>query len=111
MTQSVEEQVTVTRDYRDNVIEDLANFEGRYFSDELETFYTLSLEGEALMVHHRRRDDANLTPVVKDTFTGGGLVYSFERSGSSVERSGSGDVTGFYVANGRTRDVHFELVP
>ena len=81
----------------------LADFEGRYFSEELETFYTLALEHGELVVHHRRRDDANLTPVVKDTFTGGGLIYSFERSGGS-------DVFGFYVANGRTRDVHFERV-
>ncbi len=54
-------------------------------------------------MHHRRRDDANLTPVVKDVFMGGGLIYSFERRRS-------GDVIGFYVANGRTRDVRFARV-
>ena len=77
--------------------------EGRYFSEELETFYTLALEGEALVVHRRRLDDANLTPVAEDAFTGGGLIYSFERRRS-------GDVIGFYVANGRTRDVRFARV-
>ncbi len=83
--------------------EDLADFEGRYFSGELETFYTLALEDEALVVHHRRRDDANLTPGAQDAFTGGGLIYSFERRRN-------GDVIGFYVANGRTRDVRFARV-
>ncbi len=81
----------------------LTDFEGRYFSEELETFYTLALEGEALVVHRRRLDDANLTPVAEDAFTGGGLIYSFERRRS-------GDVIGFYVANGRTRDVRFARV-
>ena len=51
----------------------------------------------------RRLDDANLTPVAEDAFTGGGLLYSFERRRS-------GDVIGFYVANGRTRDVRFTRV-
>ncbi len=83
--------------------EDLAAFAGRYFSEELETFYTLALEDEALVVHHRRRDDANLTPAAEDAFTGGGLFYTFERRRS-------GDVIGFYVANGRTRDVRFGRV-
>ena len=54
-------------------------------------------------MHHRRRDDASLTPAAEDAFTGGGLLYTFERRRS-------GDVIGFYVANGRTRDVRFGRV-
>jgi hypothetical protein len=84
-------------------VEDLADFEGVYFSEELETFFTVALEDEVLVVHHRRRDDANLTASEEDTFSGGGLTYSFER-----DRNGK--VIGFYVANGRTRDVRFERV-
>ncbi len=84
-------------------VEDLADFEGRYFSEELETFYTLTLEDEVLVVSHRRLADANLTAGEEDAFTGGGLTYSFER-----DRNGA--VIGFYVANGRTRDVRFERV-
>ena len=83
--------------------EDLVDFEGRYFSEELETFYTIALEDETLVRHHRRLADANLTAGEEDAFSGGGLDYSFERSRN-------GDVIGFYVANGRTRDVRFERV-
>ena len=83
--------------------EDLADFEGRYFSEELETFYTVVLEDDALVVHHRRLDDANLTAGEEDTFSGGALTYSFER-----DRNGK--VIGFYAANGRTRDVRFQRV-
>jgi CubicO group peptidase (beta-lactamase class C family) len=82
---------------------ELAGFEGRYFSEELETFYTIVLEDGELVVRHRRRDDATLEPGEVDEFSGGGLQFAFER-----DRNGR--VIGFYAANGRTRDVRFERV-
>jgi hypothetical protein len=81
--------------------QDLAAFAGRYYSDELETFYAISLDRDTLVVQHRRGDGARLKPGEKDRFAGGGLNYEFER-----DRNGR--VIGFYVANGRTRDVRFE---
>jgi CubicO group peptidase (beta-lactamase class C family) len=81
--------------------EDLEDFVGRYFSEELETFYTIALEEEALVLHHRRLDDATLSPGEEDTFSGGLLTLSFERDRNR-------QVIGFYAANGRTRDVRFE---
>ena len=84
-------------------IAELAGFEGRYFSEELETFYTLALEDTALVLHHRRLAMATLTAGEKDTFSGGGFTFSFERDRN-------GQVIGFYLANGRTRDVRFERV-
>jgi len=81
--------------------EDLADFEGRYFSEELETFYTVALEDEALVVHRRRIDDATLSAGEEDAFSGGGLNYSFERDRNGV-------VIGFYISNGRARDLRFE---
>ncbi|NKB87819.1 MAG: serine hydrolase [Acidobacteria bacterium] len=83
--------------------EDLADFEGRFFSEELETFYTIVLQEESLVMQHRRLDDANLSPGEEDRFSGGGLSYTFERDRN-------GQVIGFYIANGRTRDVRFERV-
>jgi CubicO group peptidase (beta-lactamase class C family) len=83
--------------------EELAAFAGRYFSEELETFYAVALEDEALVVRHRRLDDATLTPGEADQFSGGGLSFAFERDRN-------GQVIGFYVANGRTRDVRFSRV-
>ena len=61
------------------------------------------MEDETLVMHHRRLDDANLTAGEEDEFTGAGLTYSFERSRN-------GNVIGFYVANGRPRDVRFGRV-
>ncbi|MEZ4417296.1 MAG: serine hydrolase domain-containing protein [Gemmatimonadota bacterium] len=85
----------------------LQAFTGRYFSEELEAFYTIGVEegaeGPALVVHHRRLDDTTLTPAEQDQFSGDGVSFAFERDRNGV-------VIGFYVANGRTRDVRFERV-
>ncbi len=83
--------------------EDLGAFVGRYFSEEIETFYTVTLEEDKLVLQHRRVDDRNLSPRSVDTFGGGGLEVSFERDRNEK-------VIGFYMANGRTRDVRFERV-
>ena len=42
--------------------EELQAYTGRFFSDELETFYTVSLDEDHLVFEQRRRDDADLTP-------------------------------------------------
>lgn len=82
--------------------EELGDFAGRYFSEELETFYDISRESDTLVVHHRRLDDARLTAGdEKDTFSAGIMSYSFERDRNGI-------VIGFYLSNGRTRDVRFE---
>jgi CubicO group peptidase (beta-lactamase class C family) len=83
--------------------EDLEDFAGRYFSEELETFYTVALEEEELVLQQRRLDDVRLSAAEEDTFSGGMLTLSFER-----DRNGR--VIGFYASNGRTRDVRFERV-
>ena len=84
-------------------VEDLGAFVGRYFSQEIETFYTVTLEEDRLVLQQRRMNDGNLTPRAVDTFGGGGMELSFER-----DRNGK--VIGFYMANGRTRGVRFERV-
>ena len=82
-------------------VEDLTDFEGRYFSEELETFYDVVLEDESLVVQRRRWEDAELTSGDEDEFSGGGLMYAFERDRNRK-------VIGFYLSNGRSRDVRFE---
>jgi CubicO group peptidase (beta-lactamase class C family) len=83
--------------------EDLGAFVGRYFSQEIETFYTVTLEEDRLVLQQRRMNDRNLNPGAVDTFARGGLEVSFER-----DRNGK--VIGFYMSNGRTRGVRFERV-
>lgn len=79
--------------------EALVGFAGRYFSEELETFFTLVMEDGALVLHQRRMEKAKLTPgEEKDTFTGRDLAFAFERDRN-------GEVIGFYLSNSRTRNV------
>jgi CubicO group peptidase (beta-lactamase class C family) len=81
----------------------LQEFVGRYLSDELETFYTLVVRGDTLVARQRRLDDITLSPAKEDAFDGGDLTWAFERDRN-------GEVIGFYLANGRSRDVRFGRV-
>ena len=83
--------------------DDLADFAGRFFSDELETFYAFAVEDGTLVLHQRRLDRAELEPGEEDQFSGGGLSFAFERDRN-------GQVIGFYLSNVRTRDVRFGRV-
>ena len=83
--------------------EDLAAFAGRFYSEELETFYTLSVEEGELVMHQRRLGEVTLTAGEEDNFTGGNLSFTFERDRN-------GEVIGFYLSNVRTRDVRFGRV-
>ena len=83
--------------------DDLADFAGRFFSEELETFYTFAVEEGELVMHQRRLGSRPLTSGEEDNFSGDGLSFAFERDRN-------GQVIGFYIANGRTRDVRFARV-
>jgi CubicO group peptidase (beta-lactamase class C family) len=85
--------------------DELNAYAGRYYSEELETFYTLVVEDSALVVQNRRfEDDVALTAKAKDAFTGAAFFLN------EVEfmRSEDGAVAGFTVSNGRTRGILFE---
>jgi CubicO group peptidase (beta-lactamase class C family) len=83
--------------------EELSAYVGRYFSAELETFYTVELGEKGLVVKHRRLDDIELTPKVTDSFNGG-----FPLAEVVFTRSEGGELTGMTVSSERTRGVRFE---
>jgi CubicO group peptidase (beta-lactamase class C family) len=84
-------------------VDDLEAYVGRYFSHEIETFYTVALEEEHLVLRQRRLDDRTLRPGDEDDFTAGGTQVSFERDRNE-------QVIAFYLSNVRTRDVRFERI-
>lgn len=83
----------------------LAAYAGRYFSAELEAFYTIAVEGGDLVVQHRRLPDLTLTARAPETFSG-----TFPMANVVFQRDDAGQVTAFLASNGRTRDVRFERV-
>jgi len=85
----------------------LVEYAGRYFSEELEAFWTVEVRDGELVAVHRRLDDVSLTPnpATADSFGG-----DFPLASVTFERGEGGDVTGFRAGNGRTRGVWFERV-
>ncbi len=79
----------------------LASYAGTYTSEEAETAFTISVEGEALVL--RRRPDTRITlrPTVEDTFSAGGGIGTirFLHTGARV--------TGLSVSQDRVFDLRF----
>ncbi len=84
---------------------DLTNYAGRYFSEELETFYDLSVEGGQLVIRHRRFGPVALTHTSGDSFSA-----TLPVSQVVFRRDAQGNVTGFEAGNGRARDIVFKKV-
>jgi CubicO group peptidase (beta-lactamase class C family) len=84
--------------------EQIAAYSGRYFSEELETFYTIDFEDGKLNVRHRRFE-MTLAPRDEHNFGGGFPIVDLE---FDVEEDGT--VTGLTVGNGRTRDIRFDKI-
>ena len=84
--------------------EELQEYAGRYFSPELETFYTIVVVDGGLVAQHRELDDIELEPNSPDAFRGDTFFFG----DVAFERDGEDGVTGFRVSNGRTRDILFE---
>lgn len=84
---------------------ELEGFAGRYFSEEILTFYALEVVEEALVLRHPRFDDMRLEPTEEDEFHG-----SFPVAEIRFERDEAGEVVAFHASNGRTRGVRFDKV-
>ena len=82
----------------------LSEFVGTYYSDELGTAYTIVVENDRLVARHRRHENIALTPTAVDAFTGD--AWFFRQV--SYTRNEHNKITGFGVSNGRVRDLRFE---
>jgi len=83
--------------------EQLAEFEGDYYTEELDTTYTIGVRGDGLVARHRRHDDIVLT------YTDGhfrGDAWFFPEI--HFTRDDTGRVTGFKLTGNRVRNLHFE---
>lgn len=86
---------------------DLSEYEGRYWSAELETLYTLKVDDDGvLQAHHRWIDTFPFTHVTEDQFSGGQWFLGQVQ----FHRAPDGGVSGFTGGNGRTRGVWFQKV-
>ena len=83
--------------------EQLTEFEGDYYTEELDTTYTIGVRGNGLVAQHIRHDDILLT------YTDGhflGDVWFFPEI--HFTRNDTGHVVGFRLTGNRVRNLHFE---
>lgn len=83
--------------------EQLVEFEGDYYTEELDTTYTIRVRGNGLVAQHRRHDDILLT-YADDHFVGDVWFFPEVR----FTRDDAGRVTGFRLTGGRVRNLNFE---
>lgn len=82
-------------------IDELSVFEGKYWSDELETVYHLIIKDEQLTIEHRWLGELVLEPVMKNLFkTSRGFYVNFTRN--------ENEVSGLNINSGRTLNVFFQ---
>jgi len=85
--------------------EKLSAYEGRYYSEELETFYTLETKGDTLIARHQRHDDMKM-------WRKSGNVFSTNTwwMGEVTFTQQQGKISGMKASNGRVRNLRFDKV-
>jgi CubicO group peptidase (beta-lactamase class C family) len=84
--------------------EALKAYEGRYFSEELEVFYDVTVEEGKLIAEALWMEPITLSHREGDEFSGSTFFFGTV----AFERDDAGGVTGFVASNARTRGVRFE---
>jgi CubicO group peptidase (beta-lactamase class C family) len=79
----------------------LKEYAGRYYSDELDTLYDLTLKAGALHVQAGHNEELPLLPQIKDFFSAGGIA------GIQFVRDAGGAIAGFKVFTGRVLNLKF----
>jgi len=84
---------------------DMSAYVGRYESDELSTFWTVSVRNGALVASHFRAGDVEMRPLARDTFRAGVL------GDIAFKRNATGRIEAFTASTARARNVRFDRVP
>lgn len=81
----------------------LADFTGRFYSEELSTAYDFEVQGDKLIAHHSRLSDIQLNLIKEDVFSGNAWFFS------QIEfiRNTDQTITGCKVSAGRVRNLFF----
>jgi len=83
--------------------DELREYEGRYWSDELDVTYAVAMDNGRLTVRLRPEPALPLEPTYKDGFSprgSGGISLRFTRNAA-------GEVDGFLISSGRVRHLKF----
>jgi CubicO group peptidase (beta-lactamase class C family) len=81
---------------------EMADYVGAYYSEEIDSVYTVKLDGGKLVLKRKKNDPMTLDPAFEDAFVTG-QFFGIAR----FERDSSGRVTGFRLFAGRIRNFQF----
>ena len=81
---------------------ELQEYQGDFYSAELDTKYNLSVKESSLVIKIPRNDEIKISPFIKDTFADG-LIIRFSRDKKNI-------VDGFFLTTGRVRNLYFEKI-
>lgn len=79
----------------------LNEFIGTYYSEELQSSYTLTIKNDTLVAQHQRHDELKMIPVKTDAFTSNFL------GNIQFVRDQAKHITGMKASNGRVRNLVF----
>jgi hypothetical protein len=86
---------------------DLKEYEGKYYSPELETFYTIKLNNGKLQMTHVHHGETTLKAVSKDRLQ---VPWWFFQSVEMI-RDSNNKISGLRASNGRVRNLWFGRLP
>ncbi|REL24526.1 hypothetical protein DYD21_18230 [Rhodohalobacter sp. SW132] len=85
---------------------DLEEYTGRYYSSDLGTEYSFTVENGRLRFHHRKLDSQSLFPVFPDAFRSGGRIIVF----TVFTRDEDHHLNGFRVSDSRVWEGRFDRI-
>ncbi|MHA2284218.1 MAG: serine hydrolase domain-containing protein [Promethearchaeota archaeon] len=78
----------------------IAEYEGEYFSEELDIPYKLIIDEEKLRLHRKNPPKNSLKPAINDMFWSDYMIFHFLRDDQNK-------VSGFHLSAGRVKNVNF----
>ncbi len=84
--------------------EQLLEYAGEYYSEELGTTYTLVIEKGKLIAQHRRNEDSILEPTEPDQFAGSQWFFGKVLFTRAKDKR----ISGFKLSGSRVRNLRFE---
>ena len=94
----------IAYDTNANWTKDLNDFTGNYYAANLDTSYSLILEGEKLILTHPRIGHVQLDPRINEVFTGDQRHFT----SLTFKRDTNGIIEGFHLATRGITDIWFQ---
>jgi hypothetical protein len=86
---------------------DLAEYQGRYYSDEIEATYNIERQGSSVVLTRSKYPVTLLTPAFRDGFTMSNFSAALPAATVQFIRDTQGHVSGFLINGDRVRNFEF----